>query len=64
MSKKITNSDYKNILTYYNIPIPKSTTILKNKANEILAEKLLAGFSFGSASGERKGNNRKVMVQK
>lgn len=40
MSKKITNSDYKNILTYYNIPIPKSTTILKNKANEILAEKL------------------------
>ena len=40
MSKKISNNDLRHILTYYNIPIPKSTTKLKMMGAEILAEKL------------------------
>ena len=40
MSKKITDSDYKNILKYYNIDIPDSKAMLKKKAHEILSEKL------------------------
>ena len=37
---KITTKDYKNILSYYNKPIPTSKKQLKNDAEKILAEKL------------------------
>jgi hypothetical protein len=37
---ELTNNDYKQILEYYNKPIPKSTRLLKNNAQQILAEKL------------------------
>jgi hypothetical protein len=37
---ELTNNDYKQILEYYNKPIPKSTQLLKNNAQQILAEKL------------------------
>lgn len=40
MSNKMNNSDYKNILDYYKIPIPKSKILLKQIAEKILAEKL------------------------
>ena len=36
----VTNSDYKKILEYYKIPIPKSNRLLKTKAEHILATKL------------------------
>ena len=37
---KITDNDYKKILEFYKIPIPKSKRLLKNKAEKILAIKL------------------------
>ena len=37
---ELTNKDYKQILDYYNKPIPKSKRILKINAEKILAEKL------------------------
>ena len=40
MSKKLTIKDYINILTFYNINIPKSKRILKLKAEHIMSEKL------------------------
>lgn len=36
----LTNKDYTKILAYYNIIIPKSKRLLKQKAEKILAEKL------------------------
>ena len=40
MSNKMNSTDYKNILDYYKIPIPKSNILLKQIAEQILAEKL------------------------
>lgn len=40
MSDKITSSDYKKILLFYNIPIPKSRQLIKRTAEYILANKL------------------------
>ena len=39
-SMKLNNSDYKTILNYYNLPIPNHKSTLKNKAEQILSEKL------------------------
>ena len=36
----LTNTDYKEILNFYNINIPKSNHLLKIKATNILAKKL------------------------
>ena len=40
MVNTLENDDYVNILTYYNIEIPKSKRLLKRKAEHIMAEKL------------------------
>lgn len=40
MSKELTNKDYISILKYYKINIPKSTRLLKMKAEKIMANKL------------------------
>ena len=40
MSLTLTNKDYESILKFYKIDIPKSKRILKQKAEEILSEKL------------------------
>jgi hypothetical protein len=37
---RLSVADYKKILDYYEIPIPKSKRLLKNKAETILSEKL------------------------
>ena len=37
---ELTNNDYKNILEFYNKPIPKSRRLLKKQAEKILANKL------------------------
>ena len=37
---ELNNNDYKQILEYYSKPIPKSTRLLKQNAEKILAEKL------------------------
>lgn len=37
---KLNNNDYKQILEYYNQPIPKSNKLLKKNAENILSEKL------------------------
>jgi hypothetical protein len=37
---KITNTDYKKILQFYKIPIPKNKKSLKNTAEKILSTKL------------------------
>ena len=37
---KLNNSDYKTILNYYKLPIPKHSSTLKNLAEKILSEKL------------------------
>ena len=39
-SMKLNKSDYKTILNYYNLSIPKHTSTLKHKAEQILSEKL------------------------
>lgn len=36
----LNNADYKAILEYYNLPIPKSNNVLKNNAEDILTKKL------------------------
>lgn len=40
MVKELTNKDYISILQYYKLPIPKSTRLLKIKAEKIMAQKL------------------------
>ena len=40
MNYKITDTDYKNILIFYNKPIPKNKLELKSAAEDILALKL------------------------
>jgi hypothetical protein len=40
MTFKITNADYKNILTYYNLDIPKNNKDIKRQAEDVLALKL------------------------
>jgi hypothetical protein len=40
MSAELTNKDYVSILKYYNLHIPHSKRLLKNKAEKIMAEKL------------------------
>ena len=37
---ELNNNDYKNILIYYNLPIPKSNHFLKKSAETILSNKL------------------------
>ena len=37
---ELTTSDYKQILTFYKTPIPKSKRLLKQQAEKILANKL------------------------
>ena len=39
-SMKLNKTDYTIILNYYNLPIPKHSSTLKNKAEQILSEKL------------------------
>jgi hypothetical protein len=40
MSTELTNKDYKDILTYYKMEIPKSKRLLKKQAENIMSEKL------------------------
>jgi hypothetical protein len=40
MLDELTDEDYKSILKYYNINIPKSRRLLKQKAEGIMAQKL------------------------
>jgi hypothetical protein len=40
MSSELTKRDYINILKYYHKSIPKSITLIKKKAENIMAEKL------------------------
>ena len=40
MSTELTNEDYKDILTYYKMEIPKSKRLLKKQAENIMSEKL------------------------
>lgn len=40
MSAKLLLKDYKNILDFYNIPIPKFNKQIKEKAEDIMATKL------------------------
>jgi hypothetical protein len=40
MQNRLTNKDYVSILNYYNINIPKSKKLIKQKAEKIMAEKL------------------------
>ena len=37
---ELNNNDYKQILEYYNKPIPKSNSLLKINAEKVLSEKL------------------------
>jgi hypothetical protein len=37
---ELNNNDYKQILEFYNLPIPKSNRILKESAGKILSNKL------------------------
>ena len=40
MSTELTNEDYKDILTYYKMVIPRSKRLLKKQAENIMSEKL------------------------
>jgi hypothetical protein len=40
MSLELTNQDYKDILNYYKLSIPKSKKMLKVQAEKIMSEKL------------------------
>lgn len=40
MSAKLLIKDYKNILDFYNVPIPTSSKQIKEKAESIMADKL------------------------
>ena len=37
---ELNNNDYKQILEFYNLPIPKTSRLIKTEAEKILAEKL------------------------
>jgi hypothetical protein len=40
MTIKLNQSDYTKILNYYNLTIPKNKTTLKNRAEQVLSDKL------------------------
>ena len=42
MSYKLTDTDYKNILEFYEKPVPKSRRLLKKQAEDMMALKLCA----------------------
>ena len=53
MSAKLLIKDYKNILDFYNIPIPNNSNQIKEKAESIMADKLCKCIKK-----VKKGNNR------
>ena len=53
MSAKLLTKDYKNILDFYNVPIPTSSKQLQEKAESIMADKLCKCIKK-----VKKGNNR------
>jgi len=40
LTKSLSKNDYISILTFYDMPIPKSNRLLQKKAEKIMAEKL------------------------
>ena len=58
MSAKLLTKDYKNILDFYNIPIPNSSKKIKEKAETIMADKLckcIKSVKKGNPNLEKKG---------
>jgi len=53
MSAKLLIKDYKNILDFYNVPIPTSSKQIQEKAEAIMADKLCKCIKK-----VKKGNNR------
>jgi hypothetical protein len=51
---KLTNSDYKNILKFYKMTVPKSTRILRKKAESIMSTKLCKCIKKIDKSNEAK----------
>jgi hypothetical protein len=54
MPKDLSNSDYKKILEFYEKPVPKSQRLLKNTAENVLAEKLCTCIKRVSPTGDEK----------
>jgi hypothetical protein len=54
MPKDLSNSDYKKILEFYEKPVPKSERLLKNAAENVLAEKLCTCIKRVSPTGDEK----------
>ena len=58
MSAKLILKDYKNILDFYNIPIPTNSKQIKEKAESIMANKLckcIKKIKKGNEKLEKKG---------
>ena len=54
MSMTLNKKDYTKILKYYNLPIPKSASEMKKKAEELLALKLCRCIKKVSPTNEAK----------
>ena len=62
MNYKITNTDYKKILRFYNEPLPLKTSELKSKAEDILALKLCSCIKKVNPSLEKKSEPKAIGI--
>ena len=54
MSYQLNNNDYKKILTYYQLDIPKSNRLLKKNAEDIISQKLCSCIKKVDVTNEQK----------
>ena len=54
MSYELNNNDYKKILKYYQLPIPKSSRLLRKNAEDIISQKLCSCIKKVDATNEQK----------
>ena len=54
MSYELNNNDYKKILIYYQLPIPKSSRLLRKNAEDIISQKLCSCIKKVDATNEQK----------
>jgi len=62
MNYKITDSDYKKILRFYDQPIPSNKNALKNKAEDILALKLCTCIKKVNPTLEKKSEPKAIGI--
>ena len=62
MSTKLNNKDYVNILNYYNMTVPKSKKLIKQRAENIMAQKLCKCIKKIDAKTKSKSESKSIGI--